>query len=230
MPRGAGLLLCGLLSAAGHAALLLGATPSPDLAAAGHAPHTTGAAPAAVELRPAPAAATPPPAFAAVATNAPAPDLTAATDSSSPDPTEARPTARAIGSDSVLSKGAEVAEVAPAADPTDHYLPRSALDQGPAPTGVVDVPYPADAPAGRFEGVLTLFIDAGGRVQRVRHDSGNLPAQLADEARQAFLAATFSPGVKDGQAVGSRLRVAVTFGVDAPRADPTRAAAASDPR
>jgi hypothetical protein len=210
-PRGSGLLLCGLLSAAGHAALLLGAAPSADVRAAGHAGRVDRL-PVAVELRPARAA---PASFDA---NALAREVAAAPDPTATAPTPAPAADRAVGSDR---------DVAP--DPDDRYLSRSALDQGPEPTATVDLPYPADAPAGRFEGVLTLFIDADGRVRRVRHDSGNLPAQLADEARQAFLAARFNPGVKDGQAVGSRLRVAVTYAVDAPRADPVASAASASP-
>ncbi len=99
------------------------------------------------------------------------------------------------------------------ADPDDRYLPRSALSRAPAALQQVELPYPEAAPLGQYRAVLTLFIDAQGRVRRVRAAPG-LPAALEEAARQAFLAANFSPGEVDGRAVRSQMRVEVEFSAE----------------
>lgn len=97
------------------------------------------------------------------------------------------------------------------ADGDDQYLPRRALDKAPAALAAIDLPYPSEAPLGTYRAVLTLFIDRAGVVQRVRGEGQSLPPSLEDAARQAFLAAHFEPGRKDGQAVRSRIRVEVEY-------------------
>ncbi len=93
------------------------------------------------------------------------------------------------------------------------YLPRSALSVVPQPLGEVLLTYPPGAPPGRHRGELTLFIDEQGSVQRVRIDSGEaeLPVVFQEAARQAFLAARFTPGELQGRAVKARMRIAVEF-------------------
>lgn len=95
----------------------------------------------------------------------------------------------------------------------EEYLPRSALTTPPQARGSVLLAYPDDAPVGLYRGVLTLFIDERGAVQRVRVETGEaeLPALFQEAARQAFLAAQFSPGELQGRAVKSRIRIAVEF-------------------
>lgn len=97
------------------------------------------------------------------------------------------------------------------ADGDDQYLPRRTLDKAPAALAAIDLPYPSEAPLGTYRAVLTLFIDRAGVVQRVRGEGQSLPPSLEDAARQAFLAAHFEPGRKDGQAVRSRIRVEVEY-------------------
>lgn len=93
------------------------------------------------------------------------------------------------------------------------YLPRPRLTVPPALQGSVLLSWPPhDAPpAGRYAGVLSLFIDEFGVVQRVRVDDGELPAALQEQARTVFLGAQFSPGQLQGQVVKSRIRVEVSF-------------------
>lgn len=111
----------------------------------------------------------------------------------------------------------------------DLYLPRSQLDRAPQAWSTIDLPYPDGAPLGRFRAVVTLFIDANGQVRRVRAEGEPLPPALEDSARQAFLAARFEPGAKDGHAVRSRIRVEVEFSAEAlPGPATTAAAAAAD--
>lgn len=95
----------------------------------------------------------------------------------------------------------------------EEYLPRSALSAAPQVLGAVMLEYPPQAPPGRWQGELTLFIDETGQVRRVRVDSGEaqLPAPFQEAARQAFLGARFTPGEVSGRAVRSRIRIAVDF-------------------
>lgn len=95
----------------------------------------------------------------------------------------------------------------------DEYLPRSSLTRGPEPSAEVLLAYPEGAPEGHWQGVLTLFIDEHGAVQRVRVESSevDLPPPFQEAARQAFLAARFTPGEWQGQPVRSRIRIAVEF-------------------
>ena len=108
-------------------------------------------------------------------------------------------------------------------DGDDRYLSRSQLDQPPAAQSDIALPFPDTAPLGSYRAVLTLFIDPTGQVQRVRTESAegtestegaSLPPSLDNAARQAFLAARFTPGVKDGQPVRSRIRVEVLYSTE----------------
>lgn len=94
----------------------------------------------------------------------------------------------------------------------DVYLPRRLLSVGPRVRQPPLIAYPDDAPqAGRFVGVLALFIDDDGTVRRVRVERGPLPATLESAARAAFLGARFSPGEVDGVSVKSLIHVEVVF-------------------
>jgi TonB family protein len=112
--------------------------------------------------------------------------------------------ASATGNDAAMPPGRPEGE---------DYLPRSALTLAPQALGLVALSYPEEAPAGQHQGVLTLFIDEQGVVQRVRIESGDqeLPPVFQEAARQAFLAARFTPGELQGRAVKSRIRIQVSF-------------------
>jgi TonB family protein len=135
---------------------------------------------------------------------------------------DAAPAAAALAPPPAPALPARPAAAAPAeaASPwsdDDTYLPRQALTDVPQAAGPVLLDYPAEAPAGRWRATLTLFIDSDGQVRRVRIDDGALPAVLQAQAREAFLAARFSPGRIDGRAVRARLRVEVEFAADTAR-------------
>jgi periplasmic protein TonB len=107
--------------------------------------------------------------------------------------------------------------VAQAGAPDADYLPSQLLTRGPAPQQTIDLFYPELAPSGHFRAVLTLFIDEGGVVQRVRVDAAEdsgLPALLEESARQTFLRSAFVPGELDGRAVRSQLRIEVEFATE----------------
>jgi len=94
----------------------------------------------------------------------------------------------------------------------DAYLPRRLLTRAPEPLDPVLVPSPvSDALAGRYAGVLSVFIDETGRVRKVLVETPALPPEMAQAARDAFMAARFAPGEVDSHAVRAKLRVEVVF-------------------
>lgn len=104
------------------------------------------------------------------------------------------------------------AVAAPAHQDSDGYLPRPLLTRAPEPVREVLVPYPAAFDeAGRYQAVLTLYIEADGRVSRVEMDEQALPPPLEHAARRSFEQARFTPGQVDGRIVKSKIRVEVTF-------------------
>lgn len=95
---------------------------------------------------------------------------------------------------------------------SDSYLPRKRLSMPPiAKTAIVLEPPPGEMVSARLVGILLLFIDEQGRVQRVDAEEPTLPPAFEQVAREAFMAAEFSPGEVDGRAVKSRQRVEVVF-------------------
>jgi protein TonB len=98
----------------------------------------------------------------------------------------------------------------------DDYVPRPLLSVPPvAREPPVFAPPPGEMLRGRYVGILSLFIDDHGQVQRIVVDEAGLPEVLEQAAREAFMAAQFTPGEIDGTAVKSRVRVEVIFD-DAP--------------
>ena len=102
----------------------------------------------------------------------------------------------------------------------DDYVPRPLLTVPPvARTPVTFAAPDGEMIRGRHVGVLSLFIDEHGQVQRIEADDAvSLPDALAQAAREAFMAAQFAPGEIDGTAVKSSVRVEVVFD-DAPFAE-----------
>jgi hypothetical protein len=94
----------------------------------------------------------------------------------------------------------------------DDYVPRPLLTAPPvAITPVVFATPEGDAFRGTHVGILSLFIDEHGRVQRIEVDAAMLPEAFEQAVRDAFMAAQFTPGEIDGTAVRSRVRVEVIF-------------------
>ncbi|HJW24425.1 MAG TPA: energy transducer TonB [Rhodocyclaceae bacterium] len=92
------------------------------------------------------------------------------------------------------------------------YLPARELDGRPYPVSPIVVPFP-DVPLGKHKGraVLVLFIASDGAIDRAEVEESDLPAQLEKVAVDTFLNARMNPGMKNGQAVPSRLKVEVGF-------------------
>jgi protein TonB len=90
----------------------------------------------------------------------------------------------------------------------DEFLDAKRLSVRPSPSTAISLPEPG---GGETQGraVMTLFIDEHGRVLRTRVESSTLAADYEGAARQVFAQAPFHPGMIDGRAVKSRLRVEV---------------------
>ncbi|MBT2324984.1 energy transducer TonB [Variovorax paradoxus] len=135
----------------------------------------------------------------------------------SPDRNEAvAERAHAKNTENALQPGPEF-EAPTNAGPTaaanhDDYLPRAMLSVPPVVQTPVIIAAPEDeTQVGRHVGILSLFIDEEGRVQRVTGHEPLLPPVLEEAARKAFMDAQFAPGELDGRPVKSRTRVEVVF-------------------
>lgn len=101
------------------------------------------------------------------------------------------------------------------------YVPRALLTEAPAVRAPVLLQWPPNWLIQQsYTAILKLYLDEQGRVERVEPDGdAALPGPLLETAREAFLAADFTPGQLNGRAVKSWMRIEVTFesgGVAAP--------------
>ncbi len=92
------------------------------------------------------------------------------------------------------------------------YLPARELDRRPQILSHVEPHFPALAlvPTGRV--VLRLYIDETGAVDAVAAESADRTGAFEAAAREAFAAARFLPGIKDGVPVKALVRLEVLFG------------------
>lgn len=108
-----------------------------------------------------------------------------------------------------------------AADSTHHsaltifssYLSIKELDVAPAIVRDIDVASEEiksrPSPGGTL--MLRLWIDESGHVVRAEPPSSEMPAIYAETAARAFMRAKFSPGIKNGNAVKSRINVVLVY-------------------
>ncbi|MBL8482927.1 MAG: hypothetical protein JNJ60_12085 [Rhodocyclaceae bacterium] len=97
---------------------------------------------------------------------------------------------------------------APADAPAKHYVRASLLAVAPVAQDRIELPDQLAPDDGKLRRcVLTLFIDAGGRVTEVRVDQSNFAPAAVEAAIAAFSAARFSPGRVHGVAVNSYLQI-----------------------
>lgn len=92
------------------------------------------------------------------------------------------------------------------------YFPASELQLRPSPEAPVIIPFP-DAPLGKQKAtaILLLYISAEGTVDRVEIDESELPVEFENAAIDTFLRAKMRPGIKDGTAVPTRMKIEVEF-------------------
>ncbi|MES2183632.1 MAG: hypothetical protein V4505_03705 [Pseudomonadota bacterium] len=128
---------------------------------------------------------------------------------------ETPPAARPVDA-SARMPSMPVPENSPSRDPAaqDGYLPPEKLTRRPQALSDVVIPAAENGAqiGGPQVGVFTLFIDTSGTVRRMVIDGPTLTPGLEALARQAFMAARFSPGEVAGRPVKSLLRIEVDFG------------------
>lgn len=148
------------------------------------------------QLAASPQAATPAP--------APSPTLAAAL----PTEVEAHPTP---APESVATHPVASTEPAAAATP-DVYHARRELSRAPKPLGPIDITFPPGVPTpGRHSAVLAIYIDEAGTVRKVQPVDAPLPDAFEEAARNAFLAARFRAGEREGRVVKSFIHIEVVF-------------------
>jgi periplasmic protein TonB len=114
--------------------------------------------------------------------------------------------------DAPLAANTGAAGTAPAA-PALRYWAVADLQTRPQIRSHVMPEFPKDLPAGvRGRVVLELFISAEGTLDRVRVARAEPRGRFEQAAVQAFSGARFTPGMRNGAAVPSLLRIEVTFG------------------
>jgi TonB family protein len=106
--------------------------------------------------------------------------------------------------------------------PAAHYHAAHELDQRPQIRSHVEPHFPALAlaPVGRV--VIQLYVSETGDVERVAVESGDPNGDFEAAARKAFAVARFVPGMKQGVAVKSLVRIEVLFGSPYPLEPGTR--------
>jgi protein TonB len=109
---------------------------------------------------------------------------------------------------------------------TIHYLP-SDLDVRPRLRTPIDPPYPRVAPPDGGYLVLQLLISETGAVEKVNVAAADPEGFFEQTAIEAFAAARFAPGMRNGVAVKSQTWIELKFhplvppGAAADGADPT---------
>jgi protein TonB len=96
-------------------------------------------------------------------------------------------------------------------DPT--YYPARLLDVYPSPLVEIRFVYPPTADADRVSGVvrLQLLIDEFGLVNELTVVEAVPPGYFEDAAREGLRQVRFTPGVREGRAVKSRVIIQVKF-------------------
>jgi hypothetical protein len=92
------------------------------------------------------------------------------------------------------------------------YVPAEELDERPLIRTPVHPVFPPDAPVASGRVVLKLLINEAGAVDRTVAVQADPPGVFEQAAVDAFAAARFTPGRKDGLAVKSALKVELNFG------------------
>ncbi len=96
--------------------------------------------------------------------------------------------------------------------PPVKYYTALELDRRPQPLTPIEPVYPALALSPKGRVTLALYISETGEVDRLDIESADDTGDFAGSARRAFGSARFLPGVRDGVAVKSLMRIEVRFG------------------
>lgn len=131
--------------------------------------------------------------------------------------------------DKPLKKNAGVAAPGLPALPTARYYAAHELDERPLILTHVEPQFPSAPTPGVGRVTLQLYIGEEGRVEAIDVFDAEPTGIFEAAAAQAFTAARFRPGMRDGAAVKSTLMLEVLFGA-APPADPASTRSASGER
>jgi protein TonB len=110
----------------------------------------------------------------------------------------------------------------PAVASTPKYYPAQELDERPLIRTPVHPEFPPGAPVASGQVVLQLLISETGDVDQATVVRASPAGVFDTAAMQAFAPARFTPGRKDGVAVGSALTVELRFGEALPTLAHTR--------
>jgi protein TonB len=194
-----------------HAAAALIAATTPPGSLSGHGDRTTTPLPARLVVPGASTSAEVPPPPTRVG------DARAAARPEKPAPATAATTA---------PRGPAAAQGLGLGPETTHYLP-SELDVRPRLRTPIDPPYPHVAPPDGGYLVLQLLISETGAVEKVNVAVADPEGFFEQTAIEAFAAARFAPGMRNGIAVKSQTWIELKFhplvppGIAADGADPT---------
>jgi TonB family protein len=105
--------------------------------------------------------------------------------------------------------------------PVPYYYRASELTERPAPLARVEPRFPPGAPdSGRLK--MRLYINESGMVDAIDITEAEPAGVFEQAATQAFAAARFRPGHKDGSAVKSQIALEISFGAPLPLPTPRR--------
>ncbi len=96
--------------------------------------------------------------------------------------------------------------------PPVKYYTALELDRRPQPLAPIEPVYPALALSPKGRVTLALYINEAGEVDRLDIESADQTGDFAGSAKRAFGSARFLPGMRDGVAVKSLMRIEVRFG------------------
>ena len=99
---------------------------------------------------------------------------------------------------------------------TPFYYPVSQLDQRPQIAAQIEPEFPSGATAARGRVLLRLYVGAQGEVEKIAVLEADPSGAFEKSALDAFAAARFAPGIKNGVPVRSLLTIEVLFGEPAP--------------
>lgn len=96
------------------------------------------------------------------------------------------------------------------------YYPADQLEQRPLIKVHVEPAFPPGAPASRGRVVLSLYIGEQGDIEKIAIVAAEPPGAFEKSALDAFAAARFTPGFRNGAPVRSLVTIEVLFGAPAP--------------
>jgi protein TonB len=122
----------------------------------------------------------------------------------------------AVGSGGALAGFGEIHALTAAQTIQDETFDVSELGKKPEPVSQVAPVYPAELRKAKIEGLVTIVfvLDENGRVEEPRIENSSRP-EFERPALEAIRKWRFRPGMKDGQAVRSYVRIPMRFRVAA---------------